>query len=1545
MKQKNESVSPAHHVGKTRKPWVGFPLYLAIALATLGVPVAHAQVSQSWSGTPASTNWNTFELNWDTGIPWTNNNNAIFGGTATGVAVTEFAVVFNDITFNSSYLIVDGGGSLLLGDDQASQISVANGITAQIGSLIADNWAGVSSLTLPGPGTLILTNGNNQYSGNITVNGGMLSTTGRRIGANCGLGSTSIAGPPRYIYVNNGATLFLNALDSFTGGNNELVYPEVVLTGSTMAVNTNGTAAWNNTVGNIVLDGSQILLGAGHATRGTIALSGVLSVIGTSPSTISSVPGKANSAVALGSHVAIDRDEGATINVANVTGDSAADLIISSVVRNPGDNFSSPTNPPALTKIGAGTLRLEATNTYAGKTVINVGTVALTSAASISNSSVIIAAGATFDVTTKSGYAFLTNNLNPNKMVGSGSTSGAGSFNLGSAKALTLGLGVRIASLSDGTSVGKVTVTGDVVLNNNAVVVDVNTSPLGAGTYTLLDCTGTLTGSAASSPTMTGLELQPGFQASVVVTAGSGGKVDLVVVPVPAAFSAYKIQAASLTPTAGTADLLTITAVDSSGATVTGFHGQRALTFSGLNTAPNGAQPTVTDLNGTAVTFGTPTTLSFVNGVALATSGASSLVPKNAETVAIHVSDSVKSDADAGGSTVTLTVLPAADSAYRIVTANDNPTTGDNVALTINIVDNLWNVSLFNGNKTMTFNGLSASDIGTQPTVNGANFGTGTIISFTAGTANATLIPRKNEGPVNLTASSASPTLTTATNGGGLSPIMFVNLGAATQVRVESSDTGSAVVGAQIVGTANSITVYANSRDSSGNFVANASADAWSMVNETGGVADTDLSPVSGLSSVFTGATTGSGNIRASVAGLTSVDSGTITVQCLTAATSSPGNRMAELGTPATFTVISPSSGPTYQWQIDTGSGFVPVNGGLGVDSGGDGSGGLTANFSTVPTTAGMQGYKYRCVVSVACDASSITSGFATLYVADPATTSFRSKATGLWGTNTTWEASADNGANWVQPDFLPTDANNTNITVRSPHSVTVAADASADQTIVNAGATLVINGGNLTIADGAAAYDMDVAGELRLASNNPLLQSGALRVSGSYVSSFSNGPPALPTASLTTWADGSLAKIADTLSSGTTTAIGVAGHNFYNFTVEYLWNRRLVLGITGNDTKVRNNFNINIPTSGASLGLTGLINPAPGTCTLTVDGNATFITGGQTTGTKILLNSGNDQTNYFKVKGDFVCQGVIDTFGNSYTQFEMNGTGAQLFTIPSGANTINDRLNLHVEATSIVTLGNAITKNTEILVKSGGRLNCGTNEITGVGIGTFPSSFTLESGATLGIGSPAGIAASGASGNIQTVTRTFNTGANYIYTGAANQVLGSGLPATVNNLTLATSMTNSVTVTNTVPNTTPKYTVTSTLTANNNVIAYSVSGPALAAGSYALYSYGTLSGTFASTPVLVSGSTEGSPVTVSAGGGTVNLVVPTSSTPPTLNVSRSGNTLSFSWTGAFKLQSQTNSLSTGISANWFDYPDANNPVNVNINPANPTVFFRLVNQ
>jgi autotransporter-associated beta strand protein len=108
----------------------------------------------------------------------------------------------------------------------------------------------------------------------------------------------------------------------------------------------------------------------------------------------------------------------------------------------------------------------------------------------------------------------------------------------------------------------------------------------------------------------------------------------------------------------------------------------------------------------------------------------------------------------------------------------------------------------------------------------------------------------------------------------------------------------------------------------------------------------------------------------------------------------------------------------------------------------------------------------------------------------------------------------------------------------------------------------------------------------------------------------------------------------------------------------------------------------------------------------------------------------------------------------------------------------------------------------------------------------------------------------------------------------------------------------------------------------------------------------GGLAGSFSATnlPALNSGLAWNFNPTA----GTLTVVSGVNTTPTNITATVSGNTLTLSWpvdhTG-WHLQAQTNSLGSGLGINWITIPgtDASNTYNVTLNPANPTVFYRMV--
>ncbi len=131
--------------------------------------------------------------------------------------------------------------------------------------------------------------------------------------------------------------------------------------------------------------------------------------------------------------------------------------------------------------------------------------------------------------------------------------------------------------------------------------------------------------------------------------------------------------------------------------------------------------------------------------------------------------------------------------------------------------------------------------------------------------------------------------------------------GTTSVISVETAANGSgSVVATQTLTVGQSITVYSIARDQFGNFIANAVPDSWSLV---GSIVNTDLTPaVNNKSATLTANSVGSAVIHAPINGITSVDSGTITVAAAVVSGGGGGNTGGGGSTPTPAPIITPVS-------------------------------------------------------------------------------------------------------------------------------------------------------------------------------------------------------------------------------------------------------------------------------------------------------------------------------------------------------------------------------------------------------------------------------------------------------------------------------------------------------------------------------------------------------------------------------------------------------------------------------------------------------------
>ncbi len=132
-------------------------------------------------------------------------------------------------------------------------------------------------------------------------------------------------------------------------------------------------------------------------------------------------------------------------------------------------------------------------------------------------------------------------------------------------------------------------------------------------------------------------------------------------------------------------------------------------------------------------------------------------------------------------------------------------------------------------------------------------------------------------------------------------------------------------------------------------------------------------------------------------------NSTTITATILPpSSTTDPSNTTVCAGTNASFAVVGTGSGLSYQWQLNTGSGWGNIINGPSY------TGVTTAALTVITPPFSSDGYQYRCVVSGNCSPPSVTSNPATLTVNPVAIiTTQPSNALSCQGSNVNFQVTA----------------------------------------------------------------------------------------------------------------------------------------------------------------------------------------------------------------------------------------------------------------------------------------------------------------------------------------------------------------------------------------------------------------------------------------------------------------------------------------------------------------------------------------------------------
>jgi autotransporter-associated beta strand protein len=290
--------------------------------------------------------------------------------------------------YNNTIKSLSGAGTVKNSDAVfQSDLTVSDGVFSGV---MTNAGAAAINLFKSSSGVLYLSGDGNNYTGTTTINGGILALGAGGATGSIGSGAVTINAGAILSLFKTGNYTFSNTV-SGAGAFDKNLSGTVTLTG-----NMNGHTGQTNINGGTLKGGAVNVFGASNPvfinTGATLDLGGFNQTIGAltgSGSIVNSGP------------------------IAQLTESNSGTTLFSGVI----------SSGMGLTKSGTGTLQLSGANTYSLLTLVNQGTLALTGAGSIANSSSVrIASGAIFDLVGLSGTGTVVNDLG---------LAGTGTVNLG----------------------------------------------------------------------------------------------------------------------------------------------------------------------------------------------------------------------------------------------------------------------------------------------------------------------------------------------------------------------------------------------------------------------------------------------------------------------------------------------------------------------------------------------------------------------------------------------------------------------------------------------------------------------------------------------------------------------------------------------------------------------------------------------------------------------------------------------------------------------------------------------------------------------------------------------------------------------------------------------------------------------------------------------------------------------------------------------------------------------------------------------------------